>query len=334
MRSVLKIGLASGFFLVVAVMAGYLTLRLIVRSQDVVVVPDLVGKDILYAAETLTELGLNIKVAGFEYSTGVAKDHVSYQEPGPGAEVKKDRDVRIVVSKGPQMVMVPDLVGMDVRQAYIIMDENGLSPGVVSKTFSGAAQRDELIGQAPLPGRMVARGDPIDILISLGESPVAVKMPYLDGLSPEDAIVILGRLGLVLGQIRSVQRNDLPKGVVIEQNPASGYPVAPASTVNLTVNGAQEATLSDKGWYLFRYRVPVGFLKEHIRLRINAFGVFYDLHDIFQGPGEEAWLIIPRNPEVTFLLYQDGELALSHSFVLGAKTHSISKLDGLGTIGW
>ncbi|MBW1858956.1 MAG: PASTA domain-containing protein [Deltaproteobacteria bacterium] len=77
--------------------------------------------------DILTDLGLNIKVSGFEYRSDVPKNHVAYQHPGPGSEVKKDRDVRIVVSKGPKSLVVPNLVGMDIRQARIIMDENGLS---------------------------------------------------------------------------------------------------------------------------------------------------------------------------------------------------------------
>ncbi len=53
MRSLVKIGLLFCFFFTVAGIAGYLTLRLIVRSSDVVIVPDLVGKDVVNAAEVL-----------------------------------------------------------------------------------------------------------------------------------------------------------------------------------------------------------------------------------------------------------------------------------------
>jgi serine/threonine-protein kinase len=333
MRSLLRIGLVLCLFLTVAGAVGYLTLKLIVRSEDVVVVPDLVGKDVVYAAEMLTDLGLNIKVGGFEYSSDIAKNHVAFQEPGAGAEVKKDRGVRIIVSKGPQIVMVPNLVGMDVRQANIIMEQNGLSPGAVSRTFSDVAARGELISQSPMPGSMVVREDSIDMLISLGRRPVTVKMPYLDGLTPEDAILILERFRLVLGQMRSVQQNDLAQDVVVEQDPPSGYPVASGSLVNLTINTAEKGVILDKGLYLFHYRVSEGFLKEHIRLRINAFGMLYDLYDIFQGPGEDIWMIVPQDPEVTFFLYQDGELTLSHSFVLGSRAHCLSELE-TGLLRW
>ncbi len=327
MRPIFKIGVFFGLFLVVAGAMGYLTLRLIVRSEDVVVVPDLVGKDVVYALEILTGLGLNIKVAGFEYRPDIPKNHVADQDPSPGAEVKRDRDVRIRVSRGPQTVVVPNLVGMDVRQANIIMEENGLARGAVSKTHSEQAVRGEVISQTPGPGGVVKRGDTVDLLVGLGRWPVRFEMPYLDGLAPEDAILILERSQLNLGQIRYVERTDRPKGVVVEQDPSSGYPVASGSLVNLTVNRSEKGIVLDKGLYLFHHPVVDGFLKKHVRLRVNAFGLLYDLYDVFQPPGEDIWLLVPYDPDVTFFLYQDGEAVLSHSFASMSKVPAFSEFE-------
>lgn len=327
MKPIFKIGVFFGLFLVVAGAMGYLTLRLIVRSEDIVVVPDLVGKDVVYALEILTGLGLNTKVAGFEYRADIPKNHVAHQEPRPGAEVKRDRDVRIMVSKGSQTVVVPNLVGMEVREANIIMEENGLATGAVSKTHSEQAARGEVMSQAPVPGGIVKRGDMIDLLVSLGRWPVRFKMPYLDGLAPEDAILILERSQLNLGQIRHVQRTDRPKGVVVEQEPSSGYPVTSGTLVNLTVNRSEKRGALDKGLYVFHHHVIDGFLKKHIRLRVNAFGLLYDLYDVFQPPGEDIWLLVPYDPDVTFFLYQDEEAVLSYSFASMSHVSPLSEFE-------
>lgn len=318
MRRVFKIAVLFGAFLGVAGISGYLTLRFIIKSGDTVVVPQLVGKDVVYALDILTDLGLNIKVSGFEYSSELPKNHVAHQEPGPGSEVKKDRDVRVIVSKGPKTLVVPNLVGMDIRQAYIIMEENGLSQGVVSRTFSDRAAADELIAQVPPPGIVVTRGDSVDLLVSLGRRPGTYEMPYLHGLALEDAILILDRSHLGLGHIRSVQRNEFPKDVVVEQNPPSGYQVASGTLVNLTVNRTEKGPILDQGLSLFHHRVPEGFLKKHIRFRVNAFGFFYDLYNIFVRPGERIWFLAPQNRETTVFLYEDGELVLSHSISQGS----------------
>jgi len=326
-KPIFKIGVFFGLFIVVAGAMGYLTLRLIIRSEDVVVVPDLVGKDVVYALEILTGLGLNTKVAGFEYRADIPKNHVAHQEPRPGAEVKRDRDVRIMVSKGSQTVVVPNLVGMDVRQANIIMEENGLASGAVSETHSEQAARGEVMSQAPAPGGIVKRGDMIDLLVSLGRWPVRFKMPYLEGLAPEDAILILERSQLNLGQIRHVQRTDRPKGVVVEQEPSSGYPVISGTLVNLKVNRSEKSVVLDKGLYVFHHHVIDGFLKKHIRLRVSAFGMLYDLYDFFQPPGEDIWLLVPYDQDVTFFLYQDEEAVLSYSFASMSHVSPLSEFE-------
>jgi beta-lactam-binding protein with PASTA domain len=314
MRRFFKVAVLFGAFLGVAGISGYLTLRFIIKSEDTVVVPGLVGKDVVYVLDILTDLGLNTKVSGFEYRADVPKNHVAYQEPGPGSEVKKDRDVRIIISKGPKTLVVPNLIGMDIRQGYIIMEENGLSRGVLSRTFSERAATDEVISQVPPSGTVVRRGDSIDLLVSLGRRPVTYKMPYLDGLALEDAILILERTHLGLGQIRSVQRDDLPKDVVVEQDPRSGYQVNSGTQVNLTLNRAAKGPILDQGLSLFHHRVHEGFLKKHIRIRVNAFGMFYDFLDVFVPPGEDIWFLAPEDPETTVFVYQDGELAFSHPF--------------------
>jgi hypothetical protein len=85
----MKIIIASGIFLVVAVICGYLTLTSIIKSEDVVVVPALTGKDAIYALEMLTDLRLNIKVKGSEYHADIPKNYIIFQEPSAGDEIKK-----------------------------------------------------------------------------------------------------------------------------------------------------------------------------------------------------------------------------------------------------
>ncbi|MBW1896776.1 MAG: PASTA domain-containing protein, partial [Deltaproteobacteria bacterium] len=209
MKFFLKALILFAIFVAVAGTSGYLTLRFIIKGEDTVVVPDLVGKDVIYVLNILTDLGLNTKVDGFEYQGDVPKNHVAYQDPGSGSVIKKDRDVRIIISKGPRSSIVPNLVGMEIRQAHIIMEENGLSEGVLSRTFSPSAAVDEVISHVPPAGMVAMRGDFMDLLVSLGRRPTAQKMPHLEGMTLEDAIVVLERHHLGIGQVRSVLRKDV-----------------------------------------------------------------------------------------------------------------------------
>ena len=110
-------------FIVVAGISAYLTLTFLIKSEDKVVVPDFIGKDVVYVLEYLTGLGLNTKVKGSEYSLDVPKNHVIFQQPEPGAEIKKGRDVRIIISKGAKTILMPNLTGLSLLQARIIFEE-------------------------------------------------------------------------------------------------------------------------------------------------------------------------------------------------------------------
>ena len=142
---ILKI--AALFFVFIFIVAGsaYLTLTLIIKSEDTVVVPDLIGKDVIYVLELLTDLGLNTKVEGSEYSANVPKNNVIFQDPEPGSEIKKERDVRIVISKGPKFILMPNLEGLSVQQAQIILEENSLCLGEISSTYKNIIKKETII---------------------------------------------------------------------------------------------------------------------------------------------------------------------------------------------
>ena len=99
-------------FVGITAASAYLALTLIIQSEETVIVPELVGREVVYALELLTGLELDIKVKGFEYNGSVAKHHVIFQHPAAGAEIKKGRDVKIILSKGPETVTLPNFTGV------------------------------------------------------------------------------------------------------------------------------------------------------------------------------------------------------------------------------
>jgi beta-lactam-binding protein with PASTA domain len=307
--------LSALFFLFVMIVgaSAYLTLTLIIKSEDTVVVPDLCGKNVVYVLELLTDLGLNTKVRGSEYSADVPENNVIFQEPEPGAEIKKGRDVRIIISKGAKTILMPNLKGLFVGQARIILEENSLQPGEISSTYSNTLKKDEIIAQVPSPGTMIKRGECVNLLVSMGIRPQAYKMPDLIGLSLNSAMTMIEGIDLVLGEIKTRFHEDKPLNRVVAQELPSGHRVTQGSTVNIVINrkpgkkGINSLNESQDGG-LFRYRLKHGFLKRHIRVRLKSFGVSADLFDGFMKPGEEIWLLIPKNDNATVFLYEDGEL--------------------------
>lgn len=316
---VLKIAAVCIAFIVVGGISAYLTLIVIIKSEDTVVVPDLVGKDIVYALEILTDLGLNTKVKGSEYSAVVPKNHIIFQDPEPGEEKKRGRDVKIIISKGTEAVLMPNIRGLSLPQARIILEENGLCRGELSYTHSDVIEKDDIIAQFPSPGITVRRSECADLLVSKGIRPAAYKMPDLEGFPLEEALVAIEKNNLLLGEIKPLFRRSKPQDVITGQDPPAGHRVIAGRRINLRIN---RKPTGDKGEYdpgsegvsLFRHRLGYGFLKRRIRVRLNSYGVSNDVIDDFFRPGEEIWLLIPKGNNATVFLYEEDELIRTQIF--------------------
>ena len=314
-----KIGGVAVAFVVVAGISAYLTLTLIIKSEDTVIVPDLEGKDVVYALELLTELELNTKVKGSEYTTDIPKNYVVFQEPQPGSEIKKGRDVKIIISKGPKTVSMPNLIALSMQQANIILEENDMCQGELSRTYHTELEKDGIIAQVPAAGTVIARGACIDLLVSKGARPGAFKMPDLAGLTLEDALQSIETVSLTIGQLRSAYQKSKPRNIIVEQEPVSGQRVIIGSPVSLLINRQPQKERSGQLYgqaagSLFSYRLDYGFLNRRIRVSLNSAGFTNDLFDDFVKAGEEIWLLIPRDKEATLFLYENDRLIKTQSY--------------------
>jgi len=309
-----KIGLLLIAFLIITGASAYLTLTFIIKSEDTVVVPELLGKDVVYALELLTDLGLNTKIGGSEYNDSYPKNHVILQDPGAGAEIKKGRDIRILLSKGPNVITMPNVIGLPLRQARLVVEESGLCLG--SETFVFADERfnqDIVLAQSPNYGNLVARDSCANLLVNRGPRARAYQMLDLKGLSLDEAVVLIERSHLQVGRFSYAYQPGQSDNIIVGQYPKSGYRVLEKSAVNLVVNrkpGTRQHADSDSGLNsgFFQYKLDAGFLKKHILIRLDSMGISSELFNSFMSPGEELWLLVPTTSAATLFLYEDGEL--------------------------
>ncbi len=308
-----KIATLFVVFLMVAGASAYLTLTFIIKSEDTVIVPDLVGKDVVTALGQLTDLQLNTKVNGSEYSRKFPKNHVIYQEPNPGSEIKKDRDIRIIISKGPKNILMPNLISLSERQARMIMEENGISQGHLTHTYFEAVEKDHIIVQVPSAGTMITRGTSVDLLVSMGSRPVAYKMPELAGLSLDKAVLTIEKANLTVGEIRSQFDKHKPRNIIIHQEPLAGYRICENSPVSLVINRHNGKTVGTHLHHplygsLLQHRVKNGFLKKRIRVELESEDSAADIFDDYIKPGEEIWILIPRDQDARAFIFEDEKL--------------------------
>ena len=314
-----KIAALFTAFLLVAGFSAYLTLTFIIKSEDTVIVPDLIGKDVVSALELLTDLQLNTKVSGSEYSHQIPKNHVTFQEPEAGSAIKKDRDVRIMISKGTRNILMPNLVTLSEQQARIILEENGILRGHLSRVFHKEFEKDHIMAQVPAPGVMISRGASVDLLVSMGAGGTELKMPDLLGLSLDEAVVSVEKSNLAVGTIQSEFNKQKPRNMVIRQEPLAGYRVTEKSPVHLVINRPRGKS-AKAGFHrplygsLLQHDIPPGFLKRKVRVELAQKNHTAELFNDYARPGEQIWIMVPRDRNAAVFVFEDDELVKTHLY--------------------
>ncbi len=140
-------------------------------------VPDLKG---LTKEKAMKQLGRLKEQAGFtyvlgevknQYSTDVEKGRIISQKPKAGEQVRTNEPIRIVISKGPEMVQVPELLYLPKDQAVGRLEKAGLQVELTT-AYSEQAAEGLVIGQSVEAGIKAAKGSVITVTVSLGKTPV------------------------------------------------------------------------------------------------------------------------------------------------------------------
>jgi serine/threonine-protein kinase len=193
-------------------------------------VPNVAGMTEADAILELEKTGLDVALPVTRaFSLDVAEGLVISSDPPVDAMVAKSSKVVLVVSKGTELVKVPDVTNMKRAQAEKALTD-ALFNVKVSEDFSDTVQKGSVISQRPDAGVSVDAGSTIEIVVSKGPAPVTV--PDVTDMSVEDATDDLERLGL---KVSVSYVDSMEDGIVINQSPLPGTQVAKGTTVTLTV---------------------------------------------------------------------------------------------------
>jgi serine/threonine-protein kinase len=122
-------------------------------------VPDVTGKPRADAEADLKAAGLSVKVNEV-FNDTVAKGSVISQRPDGGVLVEVGSTVTIDVSKGPEVILVPDVRNKTEAEARAAITAAGLTPKVV---YVESPDDGIVINQFPIPGASAKRGDTVEI---------------------------------------------------------------------------------------------------------------------------------------------------------------------------
>ncbi|RZT26683.1 serine/threonine-protein kinase [Kribbella sp. VKM Ac-2569] len=181
--------------------------------------PDLVNLAPADATAKAEQSGLRTSLDNQDYSEDVKKGLVIRTDPKTGDRIRKDGEIGLTVSKGPERYRVPQLVGLQLDAAQQALSPIKLITGKINEQYNETVPQGKVIAISPRFNTVVKPGTAVNFAVSKGKRPITV--PDLTGKSYKDAKKTLTKLGFVVG--RSSQYDEkVAEGNVISQSPNNG----------------------------------------------------------------------------------------------------------------
>jgi eukaryotic-like serine/threonine-protein kinase len=194
-------------------------------------VPDLVGKPEDEAINLLTEAGFTPEPLPNEFDSKIAVGSVIRQDPAAGTSIDEGSKVQYVVSRGVEMVRVPNVEGKKQSSATSTLKDAGFKVSVTSQ-FSDTVNSGIVISQNPKRDLQVAKGSTVTIYVSKGAKQKAI--PDVVGQSEADATAELENAGFKVTVVYELHSSS---GTVLSQDPSGGTKADKGSTVTIKVDG-------------------------------------------------------------------------------------------------
>lgn len=202
-------------------------------------VPDVVGKELVDARQLLKNQRLNIKIINYLYNSEYPNGTIISQQPAPGQKKKVHSEVEVVVSKGPQLVRVPNLVGKNQLEAELILEETGLTLGEILIDSSPEFSEGVVIKQLPDKNTQIEHGASVSITLNVTSANL-VRIPNYIGRPLSEVRAELGTLGLVFNQATPTPSNIYPEGVIIDQRPLPYDRVPLGTAMNFIISSGPD----------------------------------------------------------------------------------------------
>lgn len=203
-----------------------------INSGQFTRVPSLLGQTEQVAKKRLTDAGLDAKV-GHDFSNTFERGTVMRTDPEPRSRIRGNGSVTLVISRGPEIVRVPDLTGKSLADAKDALKKVGLAPGVITRSFDEETAQGEIIRSQPKAGTELRPDAGVALVVSKGRP---VHMPDVTGQSEEEATASLEDAGLDVKIAAERVNSPEDAGSVAEQSAKEGSRLARGDTVTLTIS--------------------------------------------------------------------------------------------------
>jgi beta-lactam-binding protein with PASTA domain len=157
------------------------------------------------------------------YDDHFNKGEIVLQDPIQGSKVKKGRKIYLTtVATQPEMITMPDLVDLSLRQALNELRASGLKLEKLSYItyFAKNAVLAQLIQGDTVPtGTKILKGTPVELVLGKGLQNDQTNVPFLIGMTEQEALRLINHSSLNVGYLNYDDGRDKLHSRVYEQQP-------------------------------------------------------------------------------------------------------------------
>ena len=204
-------------------------------------VPDIRGKTVEEAQEMegVKDIFL-IEVQGTRTTEEYQPGQIVEQDPTAGRTRKSNLVIQVYVAAEPEKVPMKDLVGMEYRQARVLLTDMGLDLKITTETVSSDKYgADAVIETVPAADEPLVAGQTVILRVSTG--PETVTVTTFTGQDIANAVQNAQDLGLTVGEITYDAFSFAPQGQVIEQSIKPTDEVPGGTKISFTVSGQKNS---------------------------------------------------------------------------------------------
>ncbi len=295
-----KWGIAIAIVLIASFLLGsFLAYGKFWSSEDVIV-PNVVGKTIDDAKHILSENKLRVSVTE-QFDDNVVEGVVISQTPDANSHVKEDRTITIYVSKGEEVVVVPDVRTLALREAELTLRNAGFIIGRIEEVNDKTVPNNTVIDQNPRSPAQIKKTQKIDLIVCRIEK--MVELPDFTGSRLSSVKKQLVDLNLKEGKITEVAGTK-SKGTIVRQSPEAGAEVKEGSAVNLTVSKGPV----DRKAKTIQFKVPKGSSKQLVQIIVTDESGRDTIYERTHKSGDRINKRVVGYGNVRVQIYVDGAL--------------------------
>lgn len=205
----------------------------VINMKKMVTVPNITNKSYDDAARMLENKKLKIKTASEAYSNTLNAGLVISQDPEPGDKKQEGSVVSVIVSKGQETKVIPDVSGDREYAATSRLIKSKFN--VANSVYENSDQFEEgiVIRTEPPAGEELPVESNVDLIISKG--PAVSMIPDVSGKPSGEGESILKEAGFVV-TISESHSEEVSKSKVIKTIPTAGNETKKGTVVTMYVS--------------------------------------------------------------------------------------------------